>query len=136
VRTKTVVKYTRNLTPQEYTQCYQRNLGNGGNMRRSVASFWRDRDVDSKVVLIKDEKDSIIAWAMTHAEHQGEEGVMFWVQPEYRRMGYGTRLLAHTQKKVHATPRVFPHDKTSGLFFKSHLSGVKVARYDRFWIDA
>lgn len=133
MRTRTVVKYARNLTPAEYSQCYRKNLGNGGTMRHTLAFAWKNANSNSKAVLIKDEHGDIIAWSLTHAEHMGQTGVMFWVEKPYRRQGYGTRLLRHS-KKIDPQPRVFPHDTASGKFFKKHLAGVKVNSYDRYWL--
>lgn len=134
MRTRTVIKYTRNLTDEEFKQCYKKNLGTYGQMKSQVKDFWENKSATSKVVLIKDEKSNIIAWSMTEGQHFGDKGVMFWVEKPYRRKGYGTRLLYHS-KKVDPKPRVFPHDEKSGRFFKKHLSGVRVAKHDRYWLD-
>lgn len=131
MRTRTYVKYARNLTRAEYDECWQKNLGNTGVMRHELVKSWRNRESQSKAVLIKDaDTGNIIAWSLTDARHRGNTGVMFWVEPAYRRRGFGDRLMRHS-KKVDPRPYVFPHDERSASFFGKHLQGVRLSRYDR-----
>jgi GNAT superfamily N-acetyltransferase len=86
-----------------------------------------------KVILIKAESE-IIAWALVQFNLDAEgANVYFWVVPKYRRKGLGARLLYHS-KKLDEKPYVFPHDRQSGEFFKKHLSDIRFAPYDGYWL--
>lgn len=135
-KTKTVVKYTRNLTKAEYRECYRKNLGVNGRMREEMRDHFYDKGSNSKVILIKEETGRIIAWSLVQFDMDAlGANAYYWVIPSARRRGLGKRLMHHTIKMdPQGKPYVFPHDEKSGSFFADHVDKIRYSRYDEWCV--
>ena len=123
MRTKTVVKLVRNLTPDEYRKCYSLNLRWGGYMQEELMFARRGQRGNAKTVLIKDEHDRLIAWSLLLPK--GEQMIAhYYTRAACRRQGFGDRLMK-TVQRVAPKPIVVPgEDIQSQRFFGKHKNNL------------
>jgi len=131
-RTRTTIKYVKNLTPEEFSQCRLLNFGHNGMMRGDLIRSRSQRNSD-RAVLIKDYEGKIIAWSLV-METGKTTSAYFYVPSANRRKGLGTRLLKQV-RKVDPKPMVFPHDQVSGGFFKKFKQDIKYDKWDAFFLE-
>lgn len=90
---------------------------------------WRFREVTDEdrgwTVIHYDSKGGIIGWALVfediyfdHCNSEGVNAVYFYVHPDHRRQGVGSRLMRHV-RTIDPQPLVVPWDDQSVEFFKS-----------------
>lgn len=125
MRTRTITKLVKNLTPDEYARCARLNLRFDGYMQEDLQRERHDKESSARVVMIKDtESDMLIAWSLAYPHNEGMV-THYYTRKTYRRQGYGGRLIKAVQKFA-PKPIVVPGDEQSRLFFKAHKDQVTV----------
>ncbi|UMO76339.1 acetyltransferase [Streptomyces phage Tomas] len=126
MRTKTVTKLVRNLTPDEYQKCKNLNFRYEGCMMYDLPRVRRQQPKDAKVVMIKEaESGKLIAWCLAYRNASGQYETQYYTRVAYRQKGYGSRLMRHV-KKFADKPVVMPHDYRSRKFFQKYENSVVV----------
>lgn len=136
---KIVEKLVTEMTGQELRQCRSLTLRAGGLMSETLTEE-RHREHNprmrrkSRVWMIKDDNERLLAWSLIiPMEDRGYEA-QFYTRKTERRKGYGARLMAEVLK-YDKRPYVFPHDKTSGDFFKKRKKSIRFDPYDEKWMN-
>lgn len=125
MRTRTITKLVKNLTPDEYARCARLNLRFDGYMQEDLQRERHDKESSARVVMIKDtESDMLIAWSLAYPHNEGIV-THYYTRKIYRRQGFGGRLIKAVQKFA-PKPIVVPGDEQSRLFFKAHKDDVTV----------
>jgi GNAT superfamily N-acetyltransferase len=128
MRTKTVSKLVRNLTPDEYKKCKNLNFREGGHMMYDLPWAKKKHPDRARVVMIKDESNRLLAWCLAYPgadKYEGEFITQYYTRVKFRRQGYGDRLIKHIKKHT-KYPVVLPHDRASRNFFNKHKSEVTI----------
>jgi GNAT superfamily N-acetyltransferase len=119
MRTRTVTKFVKNLTPDEYARCARLNLRFDGYMQEDLQRERHDKESSARVVMIKDtDSDMLIAWSLIFKYNEGV-ATHYYTRKNYRRKGYGSRLIRAVQK-VAPKPIAFPGTDENRPFFKKH----------------
>ena len=131
------------LTVEEIRQCKSLSLRHNGLMSEDLRD-WKEYESGphakrtrrkTRIWLIKDNDDRLLAWAMCTPRYKltGYDA-QFYTRVSERGKGYGSLLM---QKVLEYTPNpnVFPHDRTSGDFFKKHRDTIRFAKSYREWIE-
>ncbi|ASR77410.1 hypothetical protein SEA_PARADIDDLES_179 [Streptomyces phage Paradiddles] len=126
MRTKTVIKLVRNLTPAEYRKCYSLNLRWGGYMQEELMFARRGERGDAKAVLIMEsETDRLIAWSLLLPKDE-QMIAHYYTRASCRRQGFGDRLMKSVQK-IAPKPIVVPgEDIQSQRFFGKHKENLTI----------
>jgi len=141
-------KKIKDLTYTEYLACYKANYGEFGYMRPELARCKRE-GMPGQVIMLWDGPDdsvsSLMGWALMvpvrtygltggswYTKKKAKFTTQFWVKKQYRRLGYGTKLMSEV-KKIDPRPHVFPHDKITGDWFSGY--DVTVTREDSGWLN-
>lgn len=127
MRTKTVSKLVRNLTPKEYGQCKSLNFRYNGCMMYDLPMAKKKYPEKARVVMIKEaESGKLIAWCLAFPDGSSENFVtQYYTRVSFRRQGYGARLVRQVSKHV-GKPIVMPHDRRSRSFFQKLESQIVV----------
>lgn len=127
MRTRTRTKLIRNLTTREVASCERLTMPRG-DMRPTFQRL-RANDEWGRVVMIEREADGrLLAWALLFISERGDPTTYMYVDKEYRRRGYGTRLIERAKRLLGAHPRVVAWNRISDAFYAS-VDGVKVERW-------
>lgn len=132
-RTRITTKYVKNLTPEEFERCRVLNFGYNGMMREKLITA-RYEPAGERAVLVKNDSGQVIAWSLVMNKARGRKAAYFYVPPENRRKGFGTRMLKQV-KKMDPKPYVYPHDRVSGNFFKRFKSEIRCSEWDAFYLE-
>lgn len=135
MRVTVSTKQVKNLTPIEYKACYAANYGDGGYMRGTLLDAREGWSGGMVIMLWKGPHDTpknMIGWALltpvslhgyaagtSYTKTKAKYTVQFWIKKQYRRKGYGHRLMKQA-KKYDSRPHVFPHSNASGEFFSGY----------------
>lgn len=136
-----VTKGILELTGKEMKQCKSLSLRHQGLMCEDLLDWkaYESRPNRAKrktrIWMIKDTDDRLIAWALLTPRWQAAGyDAQFYTRRSERGKGYGSLLmklvLEHEPK-----PRVFPHDKTSGEFFKKHRNSIRYDKSNKEWMQ-
>lgn len=88
----------------------------------------------SRVWMIYDDFDKLLAWALIiPMDGRGYEA-QFYTRKTERGKGYGS-ILMQKVLEIDRKPYVFPHDKRSGDFFKKHKKSIRYDKYDQRWLE-
>jgi L-amino acid N-acyltransferase YncA len=129
------------LTAQEMRQCKSLSLRHQGLMCEDLVD-WKDYESrpnrakrKTRIWMIKDDADRLIGWALATPRWKARGyDAQFYVRISERGKGYGT-LLMKKVLELDPKPHVFPHDKTSGDFFKRHSQSIRFSTSDKKWIE-
>jgi GNAT superfamily N-acetyltransferase len=129
------------LTPMELRQCKSLSLRHNGLMCEDLRD-WRAYESrpnrakrKARVWMIKDEDDRLLAWALATPKWKGRGyDAQFYTRKSERGKGYGSMLM-DIVLDLDPKPYVFPHDKTSGDFFKKHRTTIRFDRDDTKWLN-
>lgn len=125
MRTRTITKLVKNLTPEEYRRCARLNLRFDGYMQEDLSRERRDKNSSAKVVMIRDtDSDMLIAWSLVFP-YEGKIASHYYTRKTYRRKGYGSRLIRAVQK-IAPKPVVFPGTDENLPFFRKHEKIITV----------
>lgn len=100
-------------------------------------SKWTDGSTDAKIIMIKDENDSLLSWCLMEPRFGDEDSAysaQFYTRVSARGRGYGKRLMKRVLK-IDNNPWVYPHDKRSGDFFKNYKQSVRVSTISSGWLN-
>lgn len=136
-----IEKYILDLTPKERKQCRSLSLRADGLMCEDLSNWMKyEKEANRRkrkpmVWMIKDDDESLIGWALAMPRPGKAPGYesQFYVRKSLRNKGYGTMLMEKV-RTVDPRPHVFPHDRTSGEFFKKHRGKIRYERWDRMWL--
>lgn len=124
MRTKTVVKPVRELTPKEYRKCYSLNLRWGGYMQEELMFARRGQRNRASAVMIFDESERLIAWSLVYEKFEGQMVAHYYTRRTCRRQGFGDRLMKQVQR-IAPKPTVVPgEDIMSQRFFSKHQDNL------------
>lgn len=124
MRTRTVVKPVRALTPQEYRKCYSLNLRWGGYMQEELMFARRGQRNKASAVMIFDENERLIAWSLVYEKSEGQMVAHYYTRRACRRQGFGDRLMKQVQR-IAPKPTVVPgEDIMSQRFFTKHQDNL------------
>lgn len=130
------------LTGKELQQCRSLSLRSGGLMCEDLRD-WKEFELSkpgkrykrkTRIWMMMD-GDRLLAWALATPRYRATGyDAQFYTRVSERGKGYGTILM---QKVLELTPRpnVFPHDRTSGEFFKKHRNTIRFEKTDSRWLD-
>jgi len=143
VHVKVIEKGILDLTPREMRQCKSLSLRHNGLMCEDLRD-WRQFELSkasrrytrkTRVWMIKDEDDRLLAWALATPRYKARGyDAQFYTRKSERGKGYGSMLM-ELVLALDAKPNVFPHDKTSGDFFKKHRNTIRFDRSDTKWLN-
>ena len=124
MRTNTIVKSVRELTPQEYRKCYSLNLRWGGYMQEELMFARRGQRPKASAVMIFDENERLIAWSLVYEKSEGQMVAHYYTRRACRRQGFGDRLMKQVQR-IAPKPTVVPgEDIMSQRFFSKHQDNL------------
>ncbi|ASR75559.1 hypothetical protein SEA_MILDRED21_195 [Streptomyces phage Mildred21] len=124
MRTRTIVKPVRELTPQEYRKCYSLNLRWGGYMQEELMFARRGQRNKASAVMIFDENERLIAWSLVYEKSEGQMVAHYYTRRACRRQGFGDRLMKQVQR-IAPKPTVVPgEDIMSQRFFSKHQDNL------------
>lgn len=128
------------LTSQEMRECKSLSLRKDGLMCEDLRD-WKEYESSgintlrrkTRVWMIKDDDDRLLAWAIATPGVKRGYTAQFYTRVTERGKGYGSILM---QKVLELDPKpyVYPHDKTSGDFFKKHERQIRFDKYDSKWL--
>lgn len=137
-------KKVSDLTSIEYTACYETNFQHRGFMQTELR-LCREENRGRVVMLWSGSKrnpDNLIGWSLIfptskrgtmpvtdYVKSKSRASAMFYVKPEHRCRGLGTRLMLEV-KKIDPNPHVEPHDFASAEFFSKFK--VQVLKQDKY----
>lgn len=129
------------MTATERRQCKSLSLRNLGLMCEDLDD-WRHYESrpnrakrKSRVWMIKDEDDRLIAWALATPRWNARGyDAQFYVRVRERGKGYGG-ILMQKVLEYDPKPHVFPHDNTSGGFFKKHRDSIRYDKKTAGWLS-
>lgn len=124
MRTRTIVKPVRELTPQEYRKCYSLNLRWGGYMQEELMFARRGQRNKASAVMIFDENERLVAWSLVYEKSEGQMVAHYYTRRACRRQGFGDRLMKQVQR-IAPKPTVVPgEDIMSQRFFSKHQDNL------------
>lgn len=126
MRTKTVVKLVRSLTPDEYSRCRSLNLRWGGYMQEELGFARKGQRGSAKAVMIvESDTDRLIAWSLLLPKDE-QTIAHYYTRRSCRRQGYGDRLMKKVQTLA-PKPIVVPgEDIMSQRFFGKHKENLTI----------
>ena len=104
-------KLVKNLTDEEYKQCYSLNMREAGEMRYSLSGL-RKGGGDARVYMLKEDGKKILSWALQF----NDSSAYFYTRAAYRRKHLASRIMKKMLRDNKAI-RVYPHDEISKEFF-------------------
>lgn len=130
------------LTPRELRQCKSLSLRSEGLMCEDLRD-WREYEQSRRgqrykrkcrVIMLKQDDETLIAWALVLPRYRarGYEA-QFYTRKSERGKGYASVLMGRVQE-IDPRPYVYPHDNTSGDFFKKHRDTIRFDNYDARWL--
>jgi hypothetical protein len=118
-------KAIKDLSTQEYKDCYNLNFRHNGSMQPELSEqrtmITRNRHFPGEVFGIWEDA-RLISWALVFRKfYHIKPGAYFYTRVEYRQRGYG-KAIANAIALVYPETRVYPHDPRSHTFFnKVHV---------------
>jgi hypothetical protein len=88
-----------------------------------------------RVIMIRyDDEDALIAWALVTPKYRTRgTRLSFYTRVRERNKGYGSILMDRV-RAIDPKPYVFPHDTTSGGFFKKHRGFIRFDKHEDKWL--
>jgi GNAT superfamily N-acetyltransferase len=136
-----VAKALLDLTQKELRQCKSLSLRAGGLMCEDIRD-WKEYETSginklrrkTRVwMILEDDSDRLLAWALATPGVKRGYTAQFYTRVTERGKGFGS-LLMQEVLKLDPKPYVYPHDKTSGDFFKKHQGKIRFDSYDSRWL--
>lgn len=127
LRSRATTKTIPDLTPEEFQACCTLTLagfGGYGSMQPRLKKLRRAEDRDSFATFLKDDEGEIAGWALTFRDRMQVQwrnkgyNTYFFVHPEMRRRGIGTKLYRSVRRRF-GIVRVHPWSEESRGFFGS-----------------
>lgn len=119
---KVEFKEIHELSGKEYRSLIKLNKGGAGMMQRLLRKFRKYPDTEYKkphAVMLKDEKDKIIAWSLVFWRgYDGGWVSHYYTRASHRRRGHGKTLINEVRAMFGETV-VYPNAPDSHAFFKS-----------------
>lgn len=122
-------KSVPDLTEAEFKECCRLSLREKGEMAEQ-ARFYRRRPKDySRVWLVRDDDDRLIAWSMIFKYRKDAANWTFhvYVRRTERKKGIGKMLLGRARKGRKTPLRVFPHTKAATALYEKAQSQGRAA---------